>query len=204
MRQVCGKPRPGLLNVPGVTPAKVGSFYEAAAFFFEQAPWKKVGYEAAIRIECNKFQSGPWYAVLMGQSGLTIGLALYEDLRPLQRLWAGDRDDKSNTRQTVGTSVTFVEEWDIPVADLDAAKKYGWKVARSDAYPMIFHKKRGMSTRPPLSWELELMEACLLAVPAFAARHKQGDPAREETTVSVAAEQLKLMLSWVIDSEEGR
>jgi hypothetical protein len=38
--------------------------------FFRQAPRKKVGYEAAIRVECAKFQSGSWYAVLMGQSGL--------------------------------------------------------------------------------------------------------------------------------------
>jgi hypothetical protein len=62
--QVCGKPKPGLLDMPGVTPAQVASFYEAAAFFFQEAPWKEVGYEAAIRVECDKFQSGPWYAVL--------------------------------------------------------------------------------------------------------------------------------------------
>lgn len=71
---VCGKPKPGLLDMPGVTPEQVGTFYEAAASFFRQAPWKKVGYEAAIQVECDKFQSGPWYAVLMGQSGLTMGL----------------------------------------------------------------------------------------------------------------------------------
>src|SRR5258707_11174913 len=88
--QVCGKPMPGLLDMPGVTPAQVASFYEAAAFFFRHAPWKKVGYEAAIRVECDRFQSGPWYAVLMGQSGLTTGLALYEDLNAFRRMGAGE------------------------------------------------------------------------------------------------------------------
>jgi hypothetical protein len=87
---VCGKPKPGLLDMPGVTPAQVARFYEAAAFFFQEAPWKQVGYEAAIKVECAKYQSGPWYAVLMGQSGLTTGLALYEDLEALRRLWAGE------------------------------------------------------------------------------------------------------------------
>src|SRR6516164_1755082 len=91
---VCGKPPPGLLDMPGVTPARVASFYEAAAFFFQKAPWKEVGYEAAIRVECARFQSGPWYAVLMGQSGLTTGLALYEDLQALQGMWAGERADE--------------------------------------------------------------------------------------------------------------
>jgi tetratricopeptide (TPR) repeat protein len=198
---VCGKPQPGLLDMPGVTPAQVGRFYEAAAFFFQKAPWKKVGYEAAIKVECDRFQSGPWYAVLMGQSGLTTGLALYEDLQALQRMWAGERADEDNARQSVVTTVTFEEEWDVPVPDLEAAKRHGWQVARADAYPEVFHKERGLSLRPPLAWELELMEGCLRAVPEFVARRKQDDPAREEFTVPVASGELKLVLSWV--AEEG-
>ena len=139
----------------------------------------------------------------MGQSGLTTGLALYEDLEALRRMWAGDRDDEDNARQSVATTVTFGEEWDIPVADLEAAKKHGWQVARPDAYPEVFHKERGLSLRPPLAWELELMEGCLRAVPEFVTRRKQDDPAREEMTVPVASGQLKLVLSWVVDGEGG-
>ena len=200
---VCGKPEPGLLDMPGVTPAQVGSFYEAAAFFFGQAPWKKVGYEAAIKVECAKFQSGPWYAVLMGQSGLTMGLALYEDLKALRKIWASKQGDEDNARQSVATTVTFGEEWDIPVADLEAAQKHGWPVARADAYPEVFHKERGLSLRPPLAWELELMEGCLRAVPEFVARHPQDDPAKEEITVPVASGELKLVLSWVAEEVDG-
>jgi hypothetical protein len=194
---VCGRPKPGLLDMPGVTPAQVASFYEAAAVFFQKAPWKKVGYEAAMQVECARFQSGPWYAVLMGQSGLTTGLALYEDLLALRRLWAGERADKDMARLSVATTVTFGEEWDIPVADLEAAQRHGWPVARADAYPEVFHKERGLSLRPPLTWELELMEACLRAVPQFVAQHPQDDPAREEIPVPVATGELKLVLSWV-------
>jgi tetratricopeptide (TPR) repeat protein len=200
---VCGKPQPGLLDMPGITPGQVGSFYEAAASFFEQAPWKKVGYEAAIQVECDRFQSGPWYAVLMGQSGLTTGLALYENLEGLRKLWAGDRADEDHARQCVATTVTFGEEWDIPVIDLEAAKRYGWSVARPDAYPEVFHKERGLSLRPPLAWELELVEGCLRAVPEFVSRHQQDDPAREEITVPVASEQSKLVLSWVVEMDAG-
>jgi hypothetical protein len=196
---VCGKPQPGLLDVPGVTPARVGSFYEAASSFFRQAPWKKVGYEAAIRVECGKYQSGPWYAVLMGQSGLTTGLALYEDLKALQRMWAGERADGDNARQSVATTVTFGEQWDVPVADLEAAQRHGWPVARADAYPEVFHKERGLALRPPLAWELELVEGCLRAVPDFVIRRRQDDPAGEEMTVPVASGQLKLVLSWVVE-----
>ena len=98
-------------------------------------------------------------------------------------------------------TVTFGEAWDIPVADLEAAQRHGWQVARADAYPEIFHKERGLSLRPPLAWELELVEGCLRAVPEFVARHPQGDPATEEITVSVASGELKLVMSWVVDTE---
>jgi hypothetical protein len=99
------------------------------------------------------------------------------------------------------TTVTFGEEWDIPVADLEAAKRHGWPVARPDAYPEVFHKERGLSLRPPLAWELELLEGCLRAVPAFLDRHNQDETVREEITVPVALGELKLVLSWV--GEEG-
>jgi hypothetical protein len=199
--QVCGKPKPGLLDMPGVTQAQVASFYTAAASFFRQAPWKQVGYEAAIQVECANYQSGPWYAVLMGQSGLTTGLALYEDLEALRRLWAGEQADEDNARQSVATTVTFGEAWDIPVADLEAAQKHAWPVARPDAYPEVFHKERGLSRRPPLAWELELVEGCLRAVPEFVNRRQQDDPAREEMSVPVASGPLQLVLSWV--AEDG-
>jgi hypothetical protein len=101
----------------------------------------------------------------------------------------------------VATTVTFGEEWDIPVADLEAARRYGWQVARADAYPSAFHKERGLALRPPLAWELELIEGCLRAVPEFVSRRKQDDPAREEMTVPVASGSLKLVLSWVVDDE---
>ena len=97
------------------------------------------------------------------------------------------------------TTVTFGEEWDIPVADLEAAKRHGWPVALADAYPEVFHKERGLSLRPPLAWELELLEGCLRAVPDFVARHPQDDPARGEMTVPVASGPLKLALSWVVE-----
>jgi hypothetical protein len=136
--------------------------------------------------------------VLIGQSGLTLGLALYEDLKTLRRMGAGGGDE-GNARKSVATTVTFVEEWDIPVADLEAAQLYGWPVTRPDAYPGVFHKERALSMRPPLAWELELLEACLRAIPDFVSRRPQDDPTTEEMTVAVAAGQLRLALSWVAE-----
>jgi hypothetical protein len=44
--------------------------------------------------------------MLMGQSGLEMGLALYEDLQALRRMWAGERADEEMARQSVATTRT--------------------------------------------------------------------------------------------------
>lgn len=196
---LAGDPQRGLLEMPGITPEQVGRFYEAAASFFLQAPWKKVGFESAIKIECDKYQSGPWYGVLMGQSGLTTGLALYDDIKSLRKLWTEDFSDEEGARLSVATTVTFEDETGIPTADFEAAKQYGWKVARPDAYPSIFRKEPGMSVRPPLAWELELMEGCLRVVPDFVARRKQNDATMEEMTANLASGPQVFRLAWVVD-----
>ena len=140
-----GKPQPGLLDVPGVGPAQSRQRFDAAASFYQQAPWKNFGDEKTIQVECGKCQSGPWYAVVMGQAGITMGLALYENRASLKGMRGSGPAEEKAARESVATSVTFGEESDLPVSDLDAAKKHGWNVAGPDAFPHIFHKDRGMS-----------------------------------------------------------
>ncbi|HMB02494.1 MAG TPA: hypothetical protein VKP69_01995, partial [Isosphaeraceae bacterium] len=195
--QLGGAQPPGLLEMPGVTPELVAGFYQAAAHFYRRAPWRSLGYETAIRVECDKFESGPWYAVVMGQSGLTLGMALYDDLEVLTRLWKGDESEEEHARETVALSVTFEEGTEIPLADQDAERQYGWEVAGPEAHPSVFRKERGMSMRPPLAWELELLEGCLRAIPDFVARHPPGDSARQDVGVPTARGGLTLGLAWV-------
>lgn len=188
---------PGLLEMPGMTPERVASFYRAAAGFYRRAPWKGLGYEEAIRIASDRYESGPWYAVVMGQSGMTLGVALYEDLGLLKRMWRGDLSDEENARRTVALTVTFDPESQIPAADLLAAREHHWEVAGPEAYPTVFRKEKGLVMRPPLAWELELLEGCLRAIPEFLSRHKPGDTKPDRATVPVATGELSLDLSWV-------
>jgi hypothetical protein len=145
---------PGLLNMPNMTPEAVGEFFQAAAEFYQRAPWKKVG-ESTIQVACSKYTSGPWYAVLMGQAGMTSGLVLYDSLETLHRIKRGDLSEEENARLTSALAVVFGDEEDLPVADLEAIERYGWKVAGPDAYPSVYRKEPGLSMRPPLAWELE-------------------------------------------------
>lgn len=190
---------PALLEMPGIDVPKLAGFYEAAAEFYRKAPWRKLGYEAAIRVECAQFESGPWYAIVMGQSGLTLGVALYDDLKILKKVWAGKMSDEENARESVALTVTFDPETDLPDGDLDAIARHKFEIAAPDAFPSIFRKERGLSMRPPLAWELELMEGCLRALPDFVKTHRQDDLSPQSTTVPVATRKLDFVLSWVGD-----
>ena len=164
LEHLCG-PRAlkGLLDMPGIGPEQVGRFYQAAADFYRRAPWRLIAGEETIKVECDQYESGPWYAVVFGQMGMTFGLALYEDLDALTRMREGDLSDEENARMTVALSVTYGDETEIAVADFDAAEEYGWDVAGPDAYPAPIRKERGLVMRPPLAWELQLLEGCLRA-----------------------------------------
>lgn len=93
--------------------------------------------------------------------------------------------------------MTFGGKTDVPVADHDACKKFAWKVAGPRAYPHIFHKQPGLTIRPPLSWQLELMAGCLRAVPQFIRQHPRNDSATDEIVVPAWWGPLTLTLSWV-------
>ena len=54
--------------------------------------------------------------------------------------------------------------------------------------------------RPPLSWEIDLMDACLRVLPDFVARRPPDDPTRELVPVPGASAPMELGLSWIEES----
>jgi hypothetical protein len=185
---------PGLLDVPGVTPDVAGSFFDAAATFFDLAPWKKVG-ERPIRVSCERFENGPWYAVLMGQGGMTCGLVLYDDRETLHRIQQGDISEQDNARITAALAVIFSGPEDMAEDDLAAATKHEWRIAGSEAYPVVYRMDPGLAVRPPQAWELELLDGCLRAIPEFV-RKKTRRLAPLAISVPVVSGDLPLELAW--------
>jgi hypothetical protein len=183
-----------LLDMPGVTPQAVGSFFDAAGLFYRQAPWKKTG-ERPIRVECSRFESGPWYGVLMGQAGMTCGLVLYDELETLLRIQRGDLPEEESARQTAALAVVFGAKGDLAPEDVAAAERYSWAVAGPEAYPSAYRMEPGLSMRPPLAWELDLLDGCLRGVPEFV-RKKTRRLAPLALPVPTAGGVLPLVLAW--------
>lgn len=182
-----------LLDAPGVEQEHVAGFFEAAADFYRQKPWRTAPSDAPIKIECERFASGPWYAVVMGQGGMCEGVALYEDFGRLVRLLTGGLTEEENARTMSGLSVQYNEAFDIPSLDLYHAEKHGWPIAGPEAYPAIMRVNPGMALRRPLVWELELAEACLRTLPQFLSE-KPRSPQVVTTAISTGPVELKL--SW--------
>lgn len=182
-----------LVDSPGITPDVLGDFFRAAADFYRRKPWRSIAGDTIIQVECEAFQSGPWFAIVMGQSGMSLGLALYEDLELLQDTIAGSLSDEENSRRTSALSVTYSEAFEFAAKDLAAVEEHGWPIAGPEAYPMVMRVNPGWAVRAPLKWELALLTACLDCLPQYLEEHPDGAPA----AVSSPGSQLTLRLSMI-------
>lgn len=185
----------GLLDEPGMTPELVGDLFAAAAAYYRQAPWRALAYEAAIHIQGARPGGQPAYAILIGNSGIASGLAVYDDLEDLVRFQESGQDEEAEPgRMTV---LMFGPEDDRMPADVEAAREHGWELAGPEAWPHATRKEADELPRPLSVAEMETLTACLRAVPAFVARHPYGDETSETLTVPVASGHRKLTLAWL-------
>ena len=181
-----------LVGSPGVTRDQLDGFFAAAADFYRQAPWRRIPADTIIRIETDAFSSRIWYAVVMGQMGMQLGIALYEDLELLQEILTGRMSEQETARRTSALSLTFGEAFDISPEDYDAIEKHGWPVAAEEAYPSVMRVNPGFAIRTPLSWEIDLLEGCLRALPSFL---ENGDLAVTSPTIKTSTREMPLHLS---------
>jgi hypothetical protein len=158
---------PPLMDLPGMTVEQLRSFFEAAAEYFRRMPWRQVLGDEPIKAECDKFENGTWYAVVMGQSGMTLGLALYEHFRELKRLLSSHDPDEERAGMASALSLMYSEAFQIDPRDFDTAKKHKFPVGSPEAYPMVIRTNLGGAMRGPLAWELEMLEGFLRAIPDF-------------------------------------
>ncbi len=179
-----------LVDTPMVTTTHVAGVFQAAADFYYRRPWRDVEGDAPIQLVYDRDTSNTWYAVVMGQSGMAQGVALYEDPDVLRALlW----DEPDADRRNAGLSVMYGEAFEISPRDLEAAERHGWSIAGPQAHPLFLRINPGMAVRPMLAWELALTEAALRAIPVFL-RHVVDTETK--LTVPTATGQMTLTASW--------
>ncbi|MBI4602687.1 MAG: hypothetical protein HY721_12085 [Planctomycetes bacterium] len=181
-----------LVDVRGLSTDRAGRFFEAAARFYEAAPWEFAPSDAPIRLECPGEWSKPFFVVVIGQAGCP-GLCVYDDLDLLRSIILEAGSCEEVAARTSAVSLTYGEAVEIPVRDLDAAERYGWPVVDAEAYPSAMRMLPGRPPRAPEPHELEVLETCIRAVTEYFARGAQ--PAA--LTVHLASGPRTVSLRWV-------
>jgi hypothetical protein len=126
----------------------------------------------------------------MGQSGMTLGLALYDNAASIKQLLNGQIAPQQHTERVSSLSLMFEEEFNLAAADLDAADQFGWPVATPEAYPWVIRVRPGRAIGAPSASEVDLLEACLRALPNFIDENRR----QGEAVVTTAQGEQKLSL----------
>jgi hypothetical protein len=199
-----GQP-PGISESPTFASAQGASFYDAAAGYFRRAPWRKLPHNATIQVDCpqlREFGSGQWYAVVLGQAGQTLGVALYNDLGAVEAV-CGGCSPENGTGDATSLSLLFGESFEVPISDLVAAEQHRWPLAGPEAHPLVLCTSGGTDVRPLEPWELQLLEACVRTIPDFVEQNLFIQGPATATFTPVAPANLKLTLSWIEPEERG-
>jgi hypothetical protein len=195
-----GQP-PGISEPATFASAQGASFYEAAAEFFRRRPWRRLPSTAMIQVESpqlREFGPGRWYAVVLGQAGQTLGLAIYNDRSAIEEICCSGEGPGDAT----ALSLLFGEGFEIPIADWLAAEQHHWPLAGPEAYPLVLCSTGGVNVRPLEPWELHLLEACVRTIPDFVEQNPYINGAAAAVFGSILPANLKLTLSWA-EPEEG-
>lgn len=157
-------PPPSILTGKGVTPIIAGRFYEAAAAFYEAEPWIYLANEDVLKIQVGSKEI-PRFVIVMGQAGLSYGLAPYETWEEL--LFFYGESEPTEITNPRGRHVLMYEEPPVvSVDDLENAKKYNWKIPDRDHFPLpllLLPEKFNIPDATMLIW----YEAVLKAIPIF-------------------------------------
>jgi SEC-C motif len=158
----------------GASAAELAEFHACAAEFYRRAPWKQGELQAPLLMEL--VQGRPWAASVMGDGGMSFGLALYSEPADMIALLVSGGDP---------TTMGGMRGFSISV-DLDARNELsptmarevtaaGWPVAGPRAYPRIFALKapEGRVT----SEHVRLATRALSAINALAAGQDPAEAA---------------------------
>jgi hypothetical protein len=194
-RELLGGESPAAQSrIEGLAPADRERFYTAAADYFRSAPWRHFEQDSVVAFTAVDPAGSERFGLVMGQSGLLIGLAVYERMDDLLGALAAESPEE-NAQAANGFSVLFGEESDVPPVDLDAIEQFGWPVATPEAYPTVLRVRPGMQIDAPSADELRFLTAALAGIARLAASGER------ETTITDPKLTLRVWRQGIADIE---
>jgi tetratricopeptide (TPR) repeat protein len=187
-RSVEGSEKCALADGRGVTHAHMESFYEAAEYYFRQAPWRRVPGEVPIEIRCDDPAMGSRYAIVMGRTGVQLGLCICDDWKMTRAMLSGSVSADENRALVV----CYDEAEIMSAVDLQLIDRLGWPIATPEAWPAVMRLQRRRTPRSANAGELVFLDACLRAIPDFLKTKQTAQTCQVET----GTRPVELHLAW--------
>jgi len=182
-------------SISGVTLTQARDFYRAAASYHRQSPWRSVGGDEPIKIECEPLEASARLAIVLGKKGKVKGLWLCDDWKTCVLVERGRYETIAEHLRY--TALHFGGRTEISPDDLEKIRRHGFEVADPRAFPSVVRKEPGFDFRSPDPGELERMEACLRVLPDFLKRTGGRKPCVYEHAFKGEEGKTSLDLSWV-------
>jgi hypothetical protein len=128
------------------------------------------------------------YAIVLGRTGVTLGLVLLDRREDALGLISG----LTQWDELSALTVVFEEDAIMAPVDLTLVERNGWPIATPEAYPATMRLEPGRPPQSPTSDDLLYVEGCLRTIPEFVASG-QDAKAYEVTT---HGQRIKLRLLW--------
>jgi hypothetical protein len=187
-RSIDGSEKCALADGKGVTRAHMESFYEAANYYFREAPWRRVPGEVPIEIRCDDPAMGTRYAIVLGRTGVQLGLCIYDDWEMTRAMLSGYATADENR----ALAVCYDEAQIMSAVDLQLIDRLGWPIATPEAWPAVMRLKPHHTPRSATVEELVFLDACLRAIPDFINAKATSQTRQVET----GTRPVELHLAW--------
>ena len=187
-RSIDGSEKCALADGKGVRRAHMESFYEAANHYFREAPWRRVPGEVPIEIRCDNPAMGTRYAIVLGRTGVQLGLCVYDDWEMTRAMLSGQATADENR----ALAVCYDEAQIMSAIDLQLIDRLGWPIATPEAWPAVMRLQPRRTPRSATVEELVFLDACLRAIPDFI-MSKATSQARQVETGTCP---VQLHLAW--------
>jgi hypothetical protein len=187
-RSLEGPEKCALADGRGVTRAHMESFYEAAAHYFREAPWRRVPGEVPIEIRCDDPAMGTRYGIVLGRTGVQLGLCIYDDWKTTREMLSGF----ATADQSRALAVCYDEAEVMSAVDLQLIDRLGWPIATPEAWPAVMRLQPRQTPRSANSEELVFLDACLRVIPDFLKTNGASQTGQVET----GTRPVELRLAW--------
>jgi hypothetical protein len=189
LEHLCGSSTAGIVTAVSTwagteaEPEAIAAFHEAAAEFYEAAPWERL--DDADLLQVHLADGSVWTASVLGGGGMEFGLALYSELADLLGIMDGDESPEARLERMEGFALTasFEKRSGLPRPLQREVASRGWRVAGPSAYPVLIGMH--LPERRITAAHVRTAAAVLRAI-ALLARGEEPDPAEVQAVVPLA------------------